>query len=65
MCRRSVFTAILGALVSLLGVPRGARAAAYHRGHDCPRCGNVVFRVYASGPGRYHTHRCGNTYWYH
>jgi hypothetical protein len=37
----------------------------YHAGHDCPRCGRQQLNIHAQGPGRYHTHRHGQTYWYH
>jgi hypothetical protein len=65
-CRRSFLTLITTAIVSLFGLPKAAKAAQYHAGHNCPRCGRQQFVIYRFGPGPYHTHRCGTTtYWYH
>lgn len=65
-CRRSFFALLTTALVGLFGLPAAARAATYHAGHNCPRCGRQVLAIWRFGPGRFHTHRCGTTtYWYH
>jgi hypothetical protein len=45
--------------------PAGQSGAVYHPGHRCPRCGRTQLVVYRQGPGRYHTHRHGQTLWYH
>jgi hypothetical protein len=65
-CRRSFFTWIVTAIVSIFGLPKAAKGASYWPGHNCPRCGRQQLVIYSYGPGRYHTHRCGTTtYWYH
>jgi hypothetical protein len=66
-CRRSFLTLITTAVAGLFGLPRAARAAQYHPGHNCPRCGTLVLRVWRMNypyPGR-HMHHHGSTYWYH
>jgi len=64
-CRRTWFSAIVGSIAALLGCGRVAKGAAYYPYHNCPNCGQVVVEIYCWGPGQYHTHRHGNTYWYH
>jgi hypothetical protein len=66
-CRRSFLTWITTALAALFGLPRAAKGATYHPGHQCPRCGATVFVVWRMNwpyPGR-HGHRHGGTYWWH
>ena len=71
---RRCFLGLLGALVALLPFRSAVAETAtedeqsrrfFHPGHNCPNCGRVQTVIYSAGPGRYHTHRCGNTLWYH
>ena len=67
--RRSFLRRALGAVLGVLcyAAPSWAANYGYHRGHNCPRCGNVVTRI-NSFAGRYHWHRCGSspgTFWFH
>jgi hypothetical protein len=66
-CRRTFLSIIVGAVASLLHIPCKANGAGrfYHPGHNCPSCGTQVVVIYCWGPGQFHTHRHGNTFWYH
>jgi hypothetical protein len=68
VCRRSWFAALIAGIAWVVGLePSGVKAAQYWPTHNCPKCGTQVYRIYHYGPGPYphHTHRHGNTFWYH
>jgi hypothetical protein len=58
---------VIGAVAGVLGLAGHSAAAdyGYVRGHNCPRCGTLRLEIYRRGPGRHHTHRCGQTTWHH
>lgn len=65
-CRRSWLVAVVGAIAGVFVTPRPVEGAVYHPSHYCPRCGNLVLKVYAMRPAGGHYHRCGTTTtWWH